>query len=411
MKSVEHDPRSYAALRNPDSRTYLLFAAVAMMADHVEHAISYWMLFVKFHSPSLAGFAVIAHWVPFLVGSVWAGALADRFDPRRIIQVSMGLFIFVSLSWGVLFLNSSLAKWHAVILLIIHGCAGALWAPAGQVLIHSIVGTAQLQSGIRLMATSITLGVLLGPAVGGLLLLFVGPTGGIFINAAIYSPLLIWLVKHPTFSGHVPRRRNPTSSFTELVATVKQIAGIPTVLTMTLLAGLSATFIGNGYQPQLPQFARDFGFDNEGLRYTLLLTANAAGAISAGILLESRITLPSTSRTAILLAMLWCVCIVGFASAHNYIVGITLLFFAGFSDLTFNSIARTLAQLYSPAELRGRAIGLFNVGSLGCRAFSGITIGFGGGFIGIHWSLGLSAMVLFILLGVLYFWSNQIATR
>jgi MFS family permease len=155
------DRRSYAALRYPASRAYLSFAAMAMMADHIEHAISYWMIFEKFNSPALGGFAVVSHWVPFLLGSVWAGALADRYDPRRIIQIGMGLFMLVSLAWGVLFLTDSLQKWHAVVLLIVHGCAGALWAPAGQVLIHSIVGTAQLQSGIRLMATSLTLGMLL----------------------------------------------------------------------------------------------------------------------------------------------------------------------------------------------------------------------------------------------------------
>jgi len=193
----------------------------------------------------------------------------------------------------------------------------------------------------------------------------------------------------------------------ELIETVRQIAGIRTVLTMTLLAGLAATFIGNGYQPHLPQFARDFGFSNDGVRYTLLLTANAAGAISAGILLESRTSLPSGPRTAIISAMLWCICIGCFAFAQNYIVGIAMLFCGGFFELTFNSIARTVAQLHSPPELRGRAIGLFNVGSLGCRAFSGVTIGFGGGIIGIHWSLGFSALLLFILICILFLWSRR----
>ena len=72
------DTRSYAALRYPASRIYLLGAALAMMADSIEHVISYWIIFEKFQSPSLAGFAVIAHWVPFLLCSIWAGALADR---------------------------------------------------------------------------------------------------------------------------------------------------------------------------------------------------------------------------------------------------------------------------------------------------------------------------------------------
>jgi MFS family permease len=67
--------------------------SLVMMADSVEHVISYWAMYQKFHSPALGGFAVISHWVPFLVFGVWVGALSDRFDPRRIIQIGMLLFI------------------------------------------------------------------------------------------------------------------------------------------------------------------------------------------------------------------------------------------------------------------------------------------------------------------------------
>lgn len=403
------DHRSYAALRYPASRAYLLFAAMAMMADHIEHAISYWMIFEKFNSPALGGFAIVSHWVPFLLGSVWAGALADRYDPRRIIQIGMGLFILVSLAWGALFLTDSLQKWHAVVLLIVHGCAGALWAPAGQILIHSIVGTRQLQSGIRLMATSMTLGMLLGPGVGGVLLLYLGPSLGIIVNAAIYLPMVIWLIGNPKgLAAERPPPAGRITSFGDMLAAVREISGVPIVLAMTVLAGLAAAFVGNGYQPHLPQFASDFGFGYEGgYRYTVLLAANAAGALTAGLLLEARSLLPSNPRTAFILAMLWCAAIGGFAVSQNYVVAIVLLLCAGFLDLSFNAMARTLAQLHAPPHMRGRAIGLFNVGSLGCRAFSGITIGFGGGIVGVHWSLGLSAVALMAALVIVFTWLSR----
>jgi MFS family permease len=402
------DRRSYAALRYPAGRSYLLFAALAMMADHVEHAISYWIIFEKFDSPSLAGFAVISHWVPFLLGSIWAGALADRFDPRRIIQIGMTLFIAVSLGWGVLFATDSLQQWHAVILLILHGCAGALWAPAGQILIHTVVGTPQLQSGIRLMATSMTLGMLLGPAVGGGLLIYAGPAIGIMINAAIYLPLMLWLISNPPGAAFANRpAANRIRSYSDMLTAVREVSSIPVVLAMTLLAGLTAAFIGNGYQPQLPEFARDFGFGFDGFRYTLLLTAYAAGAVIAGLLLEYRSMLPSHPRTAFVLAILWCAAIGGFAVSQNYSLAIALLLCAGFFELSFMSMARTLAQLHAPAHMRGRAIGLFNVGALGCRTFSGVTIGFGGGIIGIHWSLGLSAVAVMAVLLLVFAWSQR----
>jgi MFS family permease len=405
-KLNESDHRSYAALRYPASRHYLIGAALAMMADSVEHVISYWIIFEKFHSPALAGFAVISHWVPFLVGSIWAGALADRYDPRRIIQIAMSLFMAVSLGWGLLFATDSLEKWHAVILLIVHGLAGALWAPAGQVLIHNVVGSRQLQSGIRLLATAMTLGMLLGPAIGGALLLIVGPTKGILINVLIYLPFILWLIKNPKPSNKDGKRPPPAmTSLHDLIEAVRQISGIPIVFTMSVLAGLAATIVGNAHQPQMPEFASDLGYGGQGLYYSLLLAANAAGALTAGIVLESRNMLIAKTRTSFILGIMWAAAILGFSLSTNYILAIILLVCAGFFDLSFNSMTRTLAQLHAPPEIRGRAIGLFNVGSLGGRTFSGFTVGFGGGLIGIHFSLALSATLLIACMGVLFFWA------
>lgn len=119
-------PRSFAALHHPGARAYLLGTALAMNADAVEHVITYLVIWEKFQSPTLGGFAVVAHWLPFLFFSIHTGALADRFDPRRVIQAAMVLFMAVSAAWGFLFMTDSLQMWHAVILLILHGLAGAL---------------------------------------------------------------------------------------------------------------------------------------------------------------------------------------------------------------------------------------------------------------------------------------------
>src|ERR1700684_176671 len=88
--------RSFAAMRHRGFQAQFATFVIAMMADNIEHVISYWMLYQKFHSPALAGFAIVSHWLPFLLFSVVSGALADRFDPRRIIQIGMGLFIIAS---------------------------------------------------------------------------------------------------------------------------------------------------------------------------------------------------------------------------------------------------------------------------------------------------------------------------
>lgn len=393
-------PRSFAALRHPGYRAYFVGAALAMMADSIEHVISYWMIFDKFHSPALGGFAVISHWLPFLLFSVYAGALADRFDPRRVIQLGMALFMVASLGWGVLFLTDSLEMWHAVVLLIIHGLAGVLWAPAAQLLIHDIVGPAQLQSAVRLTATSRTLGLLLGPAIGGGMMLVLGPAYGLLLNVLIYLPFALWLWKAPygpRFREGEAVRRRGVRGFADILSTARDIAGNRTIVSMIVLAGGAAMIVGNAHQAQMPEFAHDLGARDAGMLYSLLLAANAAGAVTAGVVLESRGLLPARPRTAIVLVVLWCFAVGGFAMATSYPLALALLLVAGFLDLSFNTMAQTLVQLNAPSEIRGRVIGLYQTAALGLRAFSGVTIGIGGSLIGIHWSLGLSAAVLLVL--------------
>jgi MFS family permease len=394
--------QSFAALRHPGYRAQFFTYVLAMMADNIEHVISYWMVFQKFHSPALAGFAVVSHWLPFLIFSVAAGALADRFDPRRVIQCGMALFIIASLGWGYFFITDTLQMWHAMVLLAIHGCAGVLWQTPSQLLLYDIVGPSALMSAVRLNATARYLGVLVGPAVGGVIMLALGPSHGILLNTLFYLPLVLWLVNAPYGprfrKGAAPPRR-AVRGLADILQAMRDIAGQHVIVAMTVLAGCASFFVGNAYNAQMPGFAQDLGHGDPGVSYSMLLAADAAGALLAGVVLESRSLLKADPRTAILLAMLWCCALMGFALATAYPLALALLFTAGFFELSFNAMAQTLVQLHAPAEMRGRVIGLFNMASLGLRAFSGITVGLIGSLIGVHWSLALSALVTLAVAG------------
>ncbi len=410
MAETEADPpRAFAALHHPGYRAFFATNALTMMADSVEHVISYWVLHERFDSPALGGFAVISHWVPFLLFSVWSGALADRHDPRRLVQIGMLLFMTASLGWAVLLATDSLQTWHAGVLLTIHGFAGVFWAPPGQVLIHDIVGPSLLQSAVRLNATARWLGLLAGPAVGAGFLLAFGPAWGLVANVFLYLPLLIWLWKAPygpKFRHGIAPPPRAVRGLADIVQTVRDISGNRTVAAMTLLAGGASLFIGNAYQAQMPGFASDLGHGHAGFGYSALLAADAAGALLAGLLLEARGLMRPDARTAFSLAMIWCGAIGAFALARYFPLALVLLFVAGFVELAFSAMAQTLVQLNAPAAIRGRVIGLYNMSSLGLRAFSGVTVGVLGGLIGIHGSLAISAAALLTLAAAVRVWQR-----
>ncbi len=385
----------FAALRVRDSRTYLIGTGLAMMADNIEHVITYWVLWEKFHSPTLAGFQVISHWVPFLLFSVTFGALADRYDCRRVIQIAQMLFMVVSAGWGVLFLTDSLQIWHACVLLVLHGCAGALWGPAEQMMLHDFVGREALPSAVRLNATFRSLGVLCGPAVGSALLLGLGPTWGIFANILFYLPLTLFLFR-TKYTGHV-RDAAPARArvgFRDAWRTLRGLRGDHTLVAMIVLAGLGSFFVGASLQSTMPEFAASLGGGSEGTAYGVLLFANGAGGVIGGMVLEATGWIRPSVRAALVCTLLYGLTTLAFAVTSSYPLALLMLVVGGVATLASTSIAQTVVQLRAPVAERGRVLGVYSMSSSGLRLGSGFTVGLAGAAVGVHTSLAASAAAL-----------------
>ncbi|WP_049796803.1 MFS transporter [Actinosynnema mirum] len=392
----------FAALRNRDCRPYLFGTGLAMMADNIEHVITYWVLWERFHSPALTGFQVISHWVPFLLLSVWFGGLADRYDCRRLIQAAQGLFMLVSAAWGVLFLTGTLQVWHACVLLVLHGCAGAMWGPGEQMLLHDFVSREELPSAVRLNATFRSLGVLFGPVVGSALLLGLGPTWGIFANIAFYLPLTLFLFR-TRFTGHLREGgRKARVGIKDAVRVLRDVRGDRTLVSMIALAGLGSFLVGASMQSAMPVFAHDLGVGagSAGVAYGVLLFANGAGGVIGGLVLEATGWVRPKVGAAIVATALYGVTTVVFALSGNYGVAVVALVVGGVANLASMSITQTVVQLLAPAADRGRVIGLYNVSAGGLKAGSGFTVGLLGAAVGLHWSLAVSAGVLVVGAGV-----------
>ena len=385
----------FAALRNPTCRVYLVGGMLSMMADNIEHVITYWVLWQRFHSTALTGFEVISHWLPFLLLSPYFGALADRRDCRKLIQGAQALFMTVSLCWGILFATGTLTVWNACILLILHGTAGALWAPAEQLMLEDFVGTPELPSAVRLNSTARSLGILLGPVVGSALLLGLGPVTGIFCNIAFYLPLttLMAITKYTGHTRHgvVARARVGVIGSAKVF---REVAKDRVLISMIVLAGLGSFFIGASMQTVMPSIAGSIDGMSSGTAYGVLLFANGLGGVLGGLLLEGTSWLKSTVRTAVWTTAVYGASTVFFAWTHNWAAAALLLVIGGICNLAAMSITQTVAQLLAPRAKRGQVVGVYGVSANGLRMGSGVTVGFLGGLVGLRTSLGLSSLAL-----------------
>lgn len=397
--TVPEPARRFGVLRSWKTAPYLVGAGLAMMGDNIEHVITYFVLWETFHSPVLVGFQLVSHWLPFLLFSVYAGALAERFDCRRIIQIGQGLFMFVSLCWGVLFFTDSLQLWQACVLLVLHGMAGCLWGPAEQMMLYDFAGREQLPSAVRINATFRSLGILCGPVVGSALMLWLGADGGIIANIVFYLPLTLFLTRtkytgHTRDGGFSSGRMSLLDSF-RVLGTVRRNR---VLMGMLILAALASISIGAVLQTSMPAFGPIFtppGADGE-LVYGALLFALGIGGVLGGFFLEASGWIRPTARVAVVSAIAFGGFAILFASTSSLPIALIALVLTGVSQITSTSTEQAIVQLEATPGERGRVLGAYSMFGPGMQTFSGVTVGALGTLLGIPPTVVIGGAVLVV---------------
>jgi MFS family permease len=144
----------------------------------------------------------------------------------------------------------------------------------------------------------------------------------------------------------------------------------------------------------MPIFAHDLGAGGAGTAYGVLLFANGAGGVVGGILLEATGKIKPNVRAATISTGVYGLSTLAFAVTTSYPLALLALVIGGVANLASMSIGQTVVQLLAPPEERGRVIGVYGMSANGLRAGSGFTVGLLGAAVGVHWSLGLSAVCL-----------------
>jgi MFS family permease len=386
----------FPALRVPQFRLYWLTSTVAMVGDNIEHVIGYWLLWELTQSPFWLGYAVFAHWFPFIVGSLHAGAWADRFDNRRLLQLSQGLYIACSGTLGLLYVTGQLQLWHMIVLLLVHGFAGVIQTPSSQVLIHDLVGKDDLPNALSLAAGSRYVAQFLGPALGGALLWAFGPGGGLLANVLLYAPFTLALaVLRPP---HTAARREATG-WQGIADGLRFVRHHREILGLTLLSAIPAGIVGFAFQALMPALAAELGTGQEG--FSWLLAANGVGAVAgAGILGY----LGRFGRKGLVVCggtLVWGGLLIAFALSPVFWLSFGIMLLVGAASIVSNAIAQTLVQALSPDDKRGRVLGVYAMVVHGPRVVSGLLLGGLASILGAHVALGLLAAVVVVAVAAL----------
>lgn len=308
-----------------------------------------WQIYGLTHRPLDLGLVGLAQFAPGIVLFLLTGHAADVIPRRRILQACYAAFSVCSLLLLWLTLRGLDSVWPLYAVLLLNGTVRAFHAPASQAILPALVPGEHFANAVAWASSIFQTATILGPIAGGAIYGFAGSPTPVYSCAAVaYAGafLIISAVRLPA-SGQT----RPPASLTVMLDGIRYIWRNKLILGSISL-DLFAVLLG-GAVALLPVYAREI-LNTGAYGLGLLRSAPGIGAVLMAIAIAHW---PLRRRAGI--AMLWCVFGFGvftvlFGLSRNLALSMVALMLIGACDTVSVIVRRTIVQLGTPDEMRGR---------------------------------------------------------
>ena len=364
MKEVDHKlsmisfdrwRATFNSLENPNYRWYWLSATVSAAAMQMNLLARGWLVYDLTDSALSLGLVSFGAGVPLFLLSPFGGAIADRMDKRNLIIASQLLMGVALLFIAVLILMDVIAVWHLVVAAVVNGVLLAFNIPSRQVLVPQLVAERQVMNAVALNSGSQNLNRVIAPAMGGVMIGFVGIDGVYFLifTLAIVSGLLMFFVS-PVESRPSNIRTTIRSDILEGLRYIRHNTAILSLLVMAIVPIL----FGMPYILLLPVFAADvLDVGSSGLGY--LMASTGVGAVIGSIMMASLSDFKYKGRLLLVASTLFGISLILFACSTGFLLALFFLLGVGMGNASYMTVNNSLLLLNSEERMRGRVMSLY----------------------------------------------------
>lgn len=342
--SRSHDP--YAAFRIRDYRLYVFGWVLAMLGTRIQSVAIGWEMYQRTGEALSLGLVGLAQALPTMALALPAGLLADRFERRRLVMISLLAMTGTSLALAAFSASQGPVSWMYA-LLFLDAVAVTLGRPARVALLPQLVPTEAFPNAITWNTSLMHIASVGGPAVGGFVIAASVPVA--YVIAAGSSLLFVLVLTRLQFRP-VEEQREP-ATFQTLLAGLQFVWDKRILLTLMSL-DLFAVLLG-GAVYLLPIFAEDIlNVGATGFGYL-----RAAPAVGAFVMAVSLVYLPPmkrAGRTLLLAVAGFGVATILFGLSESFYFSWLMLFLTGALDNISMVVRQTLTQLLTPDRMRGR---------------------------------------------------------
>ena len=321
-------------------------------------------------SPLALASVIVTFALPMTVFSPIGGALADRISRKRLMLYTQAGNAVLTLVVGLLDLTGVIELWHVLLSGLINGSLMAFNMPSRQATVSDIIPNNKLMNGMSLMSSSMNATRIIGPAIAGVLILFVGTSGVFFLISGIY--VLAVLTVLPITVGSEGQKKSGKSMYGDIMEGLSYARRSSPLLGLIIMAFIPILF-GMSLYALMPAWARetlDVQSDNLGGLYAVM----GIGALMGSLGLAS---IPRFERRGLLLlssCAVWGIVLAVVAKMGSYNVVMPMLLFLGLVSSMFMSLNMTLVQTYTSPEMRGRMMSIVMM-TFGAMPLSALPLG------------------------------------
>ena len=362
---------------------------VGLMISIVGSQMQQWALFWHISQLSNDPIAVSivggVRFVAVLAFSLIGGLVADRYNRKTILFMTQSISMSVAFALGFLTLSGDIQLWHIYALTAVQAAAMAFDLPARQSLVPNLVPREDLPSAFSLQSIAFNTGSIIGPALSGIIIGYLGQEYTYLINAATFLGVIVALILLGTVpQSKVAVERGLRAAWTDIGAGIRFIRNQPLILS-TMILDFIATFFSSA-NTLLPFFAQNVLHVGE-VAYGWLASAQSIGAVLVGLVASQ---FRDIGRQGILL--LGSVVVFGagailFGISRVYGVIFIALAVMGAADSISTIIRNTIRQLNTPDSLRGRMTSINQIFFMGGPQLGEIEAGAVAQFMGVPFAI------------------------
>lgn len=398
--------RTFAALAHRNYRLMWTGTLVSHTGDWMDQVALNWLVISTSGSPFDLALVNLCRGLPILLFTLVGGAMADRFERRRLMMVTQSCAMALAFVLAAMVLAGTVSLLLVAAVATARGIVVSFNLPARHSLVPALVPREDLANAVALNAMTQNVTKIVGPALAGLIIATLG-TGACFLINGISFLAVLWTLHAVRVPETAPAAEEVLPLRRSIAEGLRYVRDDRAVLLLVLVA-LVPTFFGQPYMTLLAVFAHSVHeVGPEGLG--LLTSSAAAGAVAGGLLLAGRSRGAASGRAMLAYLGGFGAMLCAFALNPVWLLAPVLLVGVGMMQIAYSATNNTILQMRVPDRMRGRVMSilLLNRGlvQLGA-AFAGTL----SGFVGAPTAVAMTGGTIVVFAAVVWWRSARLRT-